>query len=135
LIEPTRPTRHQGCLEQPDAATRHSVSSVCTQAFTLRSYPELIAVHCSYEPELDFVPRDEFTSRTDTEETAKTAEHIARSPMFSDAEGTHNSWLRPETLRAHRVGIDRPVGSRQQDLTERPGRSMTTGSQKRVVVP
>jgi nucleoside-diphosphate-sugar epimerase len=74
---------HQACLEQPEAATRESFNSVCTQALTLRGYAELVARHFGHEPRLEFVPWAEFVTRLDPEQAALTMDHIGRSPMFS----------------------------------------------------
>ena len=70
---------HQACLEQPDAAAGQSFNSVCTQAFTLRGYAEVVARHFGHEPRLEFVPWDEFATRVD-------AEHADRRPWSTSGE-------------------------------------------------
>ena len=74
---------HQACLEQPDAAAGQSFNSVCTQAFTLRGYAEVVARHFGHEPRLEFVPWDEFVARVNAEHAAVTLEHIGRAPQHS----------------------------------------------------
>jgi nucleoside-diphosphate-sugar epimerase len=74
---------HQACLEQPDVAAGQSFNSVCTQAFTLRGYAELVARHFGHEPKLEFVPWEKFVSRVDPRHADTTLEHIGRAPLFS----------------------------------------------------
>ena len=74
---------HQACLDQPDAAAGQSFNSVCTQAFTLRGYAEVVARHFGHEPRLEFVPWDEFASRVDAEHAETTLDHIGRAPLYS----------------------------------------------------
>jgi nucleoside-diphosphate-sugar epimerase len=74
---------HLACLEQPENAASQSFNSVCTQAFTLRGYAALVARHFGHEPQLEFVPWSEFTSRVHPAEAAMTIEHIGRAPLFS----------------------------------------------------
>ena len=74
---------HQACLEQPDAAAGQSFNSVCTQAFTLHGYAEVVGRHFGHEPRLEFVPWDEFASRVDAEHADTTLEHIGRAPVYS----------------------------------------------------
>ncbi len=74
---------HQACLEQPDAAAGQSFNSVCTQAFTLRGYADLVARHFGHEPKLELVPWEEFTARVDPEYAGQTLDHIGRAPLFS----------------------------------------------------
>ena len=74
---------HLACIEQPDNATSQSFHSVCTQALTLRGDAELLARHFGHEPQLEFVPWSEFSSRVDPAEAATTIEHIGRAPLFS----------------------------------------------------
>ena len=74
---------HQACLEQPDVAAGQSFNSVCTQAFTLRGYADVVARHFGHEPKLEFVPWDEFTARVDPEYAGQTLDHIGRAPLYS----------------------------------------------------
>jgi nucleoside-diphosphate-sugar epimerase len=74
---------HQACLEQPDAADGQCFNSVCTQAFTLRGYAEVVARHFGHEPTLEFAPWHEFATRVDTEYADQTREHIGRDPLYS----------------------------------------------------
>ena len=74
---------HQACLEQPGVAAGEGFNSVCTQAFTLRGYAELVARHFGHEPRLEFAPWDEFARRVDPEHAEKTLDHIGRAPLFS----------------------------------------------------
>ena len=74
---------HQACLQQPGAAAGQSFNSVCTQAFTLRGYAELVARHFGHEPRLEFAPWDEFARRVNPEHVDQTLEHIGRAPLFS----------------------------------------------------
>ncbi|MDQ6895975.1 MAG: NAD-dependent epimerase/dehydratase family protein [Actinomycetota bacterium] len=74
---------HQACLEQPDVAAGQSFNSVCTQAFTLRGYAEVVARHFGHEPKLEFVPWNEFTTRVDPKHADQTLEHIGRAPLYS----------------------------------------------------
>jgi hypothetical protein len=74
---------HRACLDQPDAAAGQSFNSVCTQAFTLRGYAEVVARHFGHEPRLEFVPWDEFVTRVDAEHAGTTLEHIGRAPLYS----------------------------------------------------
>lgn len=74
---------HQSCLDQPDAAAGQSFNSVCTQAFTLRGYAEVVARHFGHKPRLEFVPWGEFATRVDSEHADATLEHIGRAPLYS----------------------------------------------------
>ena len=74
---------HQACLEQPDAAAGQSFNSVCTQAFTLRGYAEVVARHFGHKPRLEFVPWDEFAARVAPEHAQTTLDHIGRAPLYS----------------------------------------------------
>ena len=74
---------HQACVEQPEAAAGQSFNSVCTQAFTLRGYAEVVARHFGHEPQLEFVPWDEFAAGVDPEYAGQTMDHIGRAPMYS----------------------------------------------------
>ena len=87
---------HQACLEQPDEAAGQSFNSVCTQAFTLRGYAEVVARHFGHEPRLEFVPWDEFASRVDAEHADTTLEHIGRAPMYSMDKSRTVLGLRPK---------------------------------------
>jgi len=74
---------HQACLEQPDAAAGESFNSVCTRAMTLRGYAEIVARHFGHEPNLHFVPWDEFVARVGAKHAEVTLDHIGRAPLHS----------------------------------------------------
>ncbi len=74
---------HRACLDQPDEAAGQSFNSVCSQAFTLRGYAEVVARHFGHEPRLEFLPWDVFVTRVDAEHANTTLDHIGRSPMYS----------------------------------------------------
>ncbi|MFC7490207.1 NAD-dependent epimerase/dehydratase family protein [Knoellia alttitudinis] len=74
---------HQACLEQPHAASGQSFNSVCTQAMTLRGYAEVVARHFGHEPNLRFVPWDEFVAQVEPEHVEVTLDHIGRAPLYS----------------------------------------------------
>ena len=74
---------HHACLEQPDQAAGQSFNSVCTQAFTLRGYADVVARHFGHEPQLELVPWDEFIARVDADYADQTMDHIGRAPMYS----------------------------------------------------
>jgi nucleoside-diphosphate-sugar epimerase len=74
---------HQACLEKPEVAAGQSFNSVCTRAFTLRGYAEVVARHFGHVPRLEFVPWDEFVTRVDAEHAETTLEHIGRAPLYS----------------------------------------------------
>ena len=74
---------HQACLDQPAAAGGQSFNSVCTQAFTLRGYAEVVARHFGHEPSLTFVPWAQFATRVGVEHAEATIEHIGRAPLYS----------------------------------------------------
>ena len=74
---------HQACVEQPEAAAGQSFNSVCTQAFRLRGYAEVVARHFGHEPMLEFAPWADFSARVGPEYAGQTLEHIGRAPMFS----------------------------------------------------
>lgn len=74
---------HQACLEQPEASAGESFNSVCTEGLTLRGYAELVARHFGHEPDLTFVPWEQFVAGVDPEQAHLTLEHIGRAPLFS----------------------------------------------------
>jgi nucleoside-diphosphate-sugar epimerase len=76
---------HQACLENPDVATGEAFNSVCTQALTLRGYANLVAQHFGHEPNITYLPWEEWAAQTDPVEADKTIEHIGRAPLFSMA--------------------------------------------------
>ena len=109
---------HQACLDQPDAAAGQSFNSVCTQAFTLRGYAEVVARHFGHEPRLEFVPWNEFVTRVDAEHAEHDPRpHRASTPVL-DGQSPHRPGLPAEARRdRHCPGVHRRLGRRQQELT------------------
>jgi hypothetical protein len=86
---PPRPRRGRvgTCIRRawtnPTPAARQSFNSVCTRAFTLHGYAEVVGSHFGREPRLEFVPWNEFVTRVDAAHADTTLEHIERAPRYS----------------------------------------------------
>ena len=102
----------------PMQAAGQSFNSVCTQAFTLRGYAEVVARHLGHEPRLEFVPVDEFVTRRRLRARRHDPRaHRASTPVL-DGQSPHRPRLPAEARRdRHRPRVHRRLGRRQPELT------------------
>jgi nucleoside-diphosphate-sugar epimerase len=70
-------------LERRDAAVGESFHVVSEKALTLRGYAEAVAGWFGREPDLAFVPWEQFRETVGDEHAQATWEHLARSPSMS----------------------------------------------------
>ncbi len=73
----------QLALERPDAATGHAFHVVAERALALRGFAEAVAGWFGAEPDLAFLPFDEWRSTTTPEHADTSFEHVARSHVMS----------------------------------------------------
>ena len=71
---------HRLALENRQESAGEAFNAVAEQSLTLRGYAELVAHHFGHEPNLTFLPWDEFASAAGEENARLTAEHIRHSP-------------------------------------------------------
>ena len=73
----------QLALEQPDAATGQAFHVVAERALALRGFAEAVAGWFGAEPDLAFLPFDEWRATTSPEHADTSYEHVARSHVMS----------------------------------------------------
>lgn len=76
---------HQRALEQPEAAAGEAFNAVATSSLTLRGYAELLATHFGHEPELEFLPWQQWAETVGADNAEVTWDHVSRSPHHSMA--------------------------------------------------
>ncbi|HEY8317711.1 MAG TPA: NAD-dependent epimerase/dehydratase family protein [Amnibacterium sp.] len=73
----------QLALEQPGAATGHAFHVVAERALALRGFAEAVAGWFGADPDLAFLPFDEWRATTTPEHADTSYEHVARSHVMS----------------------------------------------------
>lgn len=71
------------CIANHDASCGQAFNATSKHALTLRGFAELMYEHFGHEPQLSYLPFDEFSKNIDKADADDTFDHIRRSPACS----------------------------------------------------